>query len=150
MLHIRDATEADAAALNAVSKHLGYRALSEAEARATLAGVLAAPDHRVHLAEHDGQVVGWIHVFLARRVASPPFHEIGGLVVDPAHRRCGVGAALVAHAHAEAGGTVRVRCRADRSATHRFYAALGFTESKTQCVFSLTAAATEAGDNART
>jgi len=135
-MHSRDATLADASAINSVSRALGYTPLSDTEAQAQLEALMASPDDRVYVAEVDQRVVGWVHVFRARRVASLPFHEIGGLAVDPACRRQGIGRALVQHACSQFEGPVRVRCRDDRTETHSFYEALGFTATKGQRVFT--------------
>ena len=82
--------------------------------------------------------MGWIHLFLARRLASSEFYEIGGLVVSPKVRRQGVGRALVAQAHEFSTAnnlTLRVRCNARRIAACQFYRELGFHEDKSQQVF---------------
>lgn len=134
---LRTATLTDATAINAVSVHLGYAPLSDTAARAQLDALITSDDHSVFVAEIENTVVGWIHLFRAHRLASPAFHEIGGLVVDPTHRRQGIGQALVRHACATTPGTVRVRCRDDREGTHRFYESLGFTATKSQRVFEL-------------
>ena len=139
MLTVRPATLADATEINAVSAHLGYAPLSDTVARAQLEALIASGDDAVYVAEIDRGIAGWIHLFRARRLASPAFHEIGGLVVDPAHRRQGVGQALVCYARDHLTGHLRVRCRNDRESTHRFYESLGFTDTKSQRVFELPA-----------
>lgn len=49
------------------------------------------PDNaRVLVAEIDGAVVGWLHLIVQEGAA-----EIGGLYVDPAHWRTGIGSALL-------------------------------------------------------
>ncbi|MEM6986960.1 MAG: GNAT family N-acetyltransferase [Pseudomonadota bacterium] len=136
MPDIKAATVEDAEGINAVSAHLGYTPLSPSDARDALTQLLDTGHDRVYIALQDRHIVGWIHLFLARRVASPAFFEIGGLVVDPAFRRRGIARALVDHATAQADKPVRVRCRDDRSETHRFYLSLGFKTSKTQRVFT--------------
>lgn len=45
--------------------------------------------------EADGGVVGWIHVYLCPSVIADLEAEIGGLVVDEAHRSQGIGAQWV-------------------------------------------------------
>ena len=132
---VRKATPEDAIAINRVSAHLGYSAVPDSVVEETLRSMTASQTDRVYVAEDAGRVVGWIHSFSAQRLASPPFEEIGGLVVDPAFRGRGVGRSLVDHVQANCAGTVRVRCNETRTETHRFYASLGFDARKTQRIF---------------
>ncbi len=132
----REATAADAAALAALSTQLGYPAQpGEAAERLSALG----PAGAVLVAEEDGTVLGWIHVCGVRFFQSPPFAEIGGLVVDAAARGKGVGKLLVQAAvrwAAEQGyGKLRVRSNMVREDAHRFYEREGFQRVKTQAVF---------------
>lgn len=116
---------------------LGYPPLTEAP----LAAVLASGDHLVLVAEAADAVVGWAHVFIARRVASAPFGEIAGLAVDERARRQGVARALVAAAGAWARqrgiGRLRVRVDTRRDGAHKFYETIGASRVKTQTVFEV-------------
>ncbi len=80
-------------------------------------------------------VVGWIHVYRVLLLESPPYAEIGGLVVDQRARRVGIGRALVGEARgwAQKHGLVRLRVRSNvaREEAHAFYPALGFSWIKT-------------------
>lgn len=93
----------------------------------------------VFVAEEDGAVTGWMHVFGVHNVESDAFAEIGGLVVDESARGHGVGAALVAAAEewaVQAGyPALRVRSNVVRAEAHRFYERRGFARLKTQAVF---------------
>ena len=133
---IREATAADAAALAALSTQLGYPA-QPGEAAERLAAL--GPEGAVLVAEADGAVLGWIHVCGIRFFQSPPFAEVGGLVVDEAARGKGVGKLLVeagAHWAAERGyRKLRVRSNVVREDAHRFYEREGFRRVKTQAVF---------------
>jgi GNAT superfamily N-acetyltransferase len=139
-LEVRPALLADAEALAALAGELGYPATPElVEAR--LAAILAGPGHAVLVAESiPGEVVGWIHVFGARRVESEPFAELGGLVVREGHRGRGIGRRLVEAARRWAAvrgfSTLRVRTSVVREEAHRFYRGLGFELAKRQSVFS--------------
>jgi GNAT superfamily N-acetyltransferase len=81
-----------------------------------------------------------VHVQLAEYVESGTFAVIGGLVVDRAHRRQGIGAALMAEAEAWArdqGCTVmRLSSSTSRTRAHSFYAGLGYRIVKTQHSFA--------------
>ncbi|MCX7855321.1 MAG: GNAT family N-acetyltransferase, partial [Anaerolineae bacterium] len=96
--------------------------------------------HAVFVAvEADDGIVGWIHVYLCPLVIADLGAEIGGLVVDEAHRSQGIGAWLVrvaedwARARGCAGLTVRANVVRQRA--HAFYRRLGFQEVKVQRVF---------------
>jgi len=135
-VNIREATAADAAALAALSTQLGYPAQpGEAELRLAALG----PEGAVLVAESDGAVLGWIHVCGIRFFQSPPFAEVGGLVVDEAARGKGVGKLLLeagARWAAEHGyRKLRVRSNVVREDAHRFYEREGFRRVKTQAVF---------------
>ncbi len=134
-MNIREAIVSDAAALAALSTQLGYPAQpGEAAERLSALGTGA-----VLVAEDAGAILGWIHVCDIRFFQSPPFAEIGGLVVDEAARGRGVGKLLVEAAvgwAAEQGyGRLRVRSNVVREDAHRFYEREGFRRVKTQAVF---------------
>ena len=105
------------------------------EATEKLSQILASPDDEVYVAESKEGVVGWLHLFLARRLASTDFYEIGGLVVSPDCRGKGVGRHLVKHVSVIHKGKVRVRCNETREESHRFYEAIGFRNIKAQRIF---------------
>ena len=134
-MNIREATASDAAVLAALSTQLGYPAQPE-EAAERLSALGAGA---LLVAEEDGSVLGWIHVCGIRFFQSPPFAEIGGLVVDEAARGRGVGRLLLEAAvrwAAEQGyGKLRVRSNVVREDAHRFYEREGFQRVKTQAVF---------------
>jgi len=132
---IRIATESDDQGINAVSTYLGYSELSPSAALLKLRDLINSPDDQVYVAERNGEVIGWLHLFYARRLASDNFYEIGGLVVSPECRGQGVGKALVQHALNKGQGKFRVRCNELRVESHQFYAAIGFSSSKVQRVF---------------
>lgn len=137
---VRKALLTDAAALAELSGQLGYPSES-ADMLARLQVLLPNAEDQVWVAELDGQVVGWLHAFVAHRLESDAFVEIAGLVVDQGVRGSGMGAQLVGAAVEWAArlgfAQVRVRSNVTREATHRFYERLGFAKSKTQSVFAL-------------
>ena len=73
----------DAEEINSVSTHLGYQRLSENQASEKLLSLLNSEADQIFVAELKGKIIGWIHLFYARRLASNDFYEIGGLVVNP-------------------------------------------------------------------
>ena len=134
---LRAAGPADAGPLLAL-----VRLLDPERSEADLALRLAAlPDgHAVLLAERDAAPVGWLHLFLAWRLTSPPFAEIGGLAVAPGHRRQGVGRQLLAAGEAWArergAAALRVRVAEQREEAPALYRAAGFRPLKRQQVFA--------------
>ncbi len=132
---IRAASESDALGINTVSKGLGYSELSSEEILLKFRGILTSTLDQVYVAEEDDQVIGWLHIFYARRLASEDFFEIGGLVVSHEARGKGVGRDLVRYAQDSNNGKFRVRCNELRLGSHRFYEAIGFSSSKVQRVF---------------
>jgi GNAT superfamily N-acetyltransferase len=136
---VRRAVAADSRSLADLSTELGYPA-TEASTRRRLESISGQADHALYVAEGPSLgVVGWIHVFLALRLESEPFAEIGGLVVGAANRGRGIGRALVAAAGgwgAQRGAaTLRVRSNVVREGAREFYLRLGFAISKSQTVF---------------
>ena len=106
-----------------------------------LAAISERGDDAVFVAQSaQGHVVGWAHVFIANRIETDRFAELGGLVVSGAVRRQGVGRQLVAAAEtwakAQRTEKLRVRCNIVREEAHAFYRQLGYETLKHQAVFS--------------
>ena len=133
----RLATVADAEGINQVSKYLGYSGISDDEVNDKLHQMCNSTSDKVYVCEVGGLVVGWLHLFYARRLASEDFFEIGGLVVNPDFRGNGIGRALVDYAVATNKGKLRVRCNERRLESHLFYEAVGFEGKKCQRVFEI-------------
>ncbi len=137
---VRLAEPADAPAFASLSTQLGYPSTVE-DAGRRLAAIREASCGEVFVAaEGSGPPIGWIHVFIAIRLESAPFAEIGGLVVDEARRGEGVGEALVRAGETWACGrgvaTIRVRSNVLRTDAHGFYERRGYSRMKTQQVFT--------------
>jgi N-acetylglutamate synthase-like GNAT family acetyltransferase len=138
---VRAATEGDVDVIASLAGELGYPA-TPAEMAPRLAALLQSAFDAVLVAEHDGAVIGWIHVAAITLVESAPHAEIRGLVVTDAQRGRNVGSALVDAAERwarEQGFTrIRVRSNATRERTHRFYERRGYHVKKAQKVFDKT------------
>lgn len=136
-MNVREATASDAARLAALSTQLGYPTTPE-QAVERLHALRERPANEILVAEDGGTVVGWLHVCVMHFFESPPFTEVGGLVVDEAWRGRGVGGLLVQEAArwaAERGfQKLRVRSNTVRTDAHRFYEREGFRKVKTQVV----------------
>ena len=140
MPNIRSAELDDSISINELSSHLSYESVTHEIAAERLRGLLESTTDDVWVYEDSNNILGWIHVFKALRVASSSFHEIGGLVVDPKFRMMGIGRQLVNFVADESknqGVELRVRCNTIRKESHLFYEKAGFTESKTQQVFKI-------------
>lgn len=138
---IRSASLDDCSALANLSTQLGY-ASSVQETEERITPILEADDHTILVAAlPDAGLAGFIHVFLARRVESDTFAEIGGLVVKKGVRGRGIGRLLMTAAEtwARSQGVhkLRVRTRSTRPEAHTFYERLGFTQTKKQFVYDL-------------
>jgi len=83
---IRSATVDDSSAIADLSTQLGYPTLPIQSAN-QLGVILDSKEHVILVAcLADGTVVGWVHAFLAFRVESDPFAEIGGFIVTEEFR----------------------------------------------------------------
>lgn len=139
-IFIRKILPEDAKAVTVLSKQLGYN-LSIAETSEYIKAILSSPDNSAYITSDSDKVVGWIHAFIALRIESNPFIEIGGLVVDEAYRGKGIGKALINKVKdwcAEKNIlTLRLRSNTKRTDAHQFYQRFGFTEIKEQKVFEM-------------
>jgi GNAT superfamily N-acetyltransferase len=136
---IRRAVESDAAELAGLTSQLGDPA-SEATIHARLTRMIESSDDCLLVAEDSGgELAGWIHGFLSQPLESDYRVEIGGLVVDERCRRNGIGRRLVQAVEAWAAERgvmeLSVRCREERTESHKFYESLSFQHTKTQRVF---------------
>ena len=138
LLKIREASLDDVPSLAALSTQLGYPSTPQ-QIVDRLSVILPSRDQLVLVAcLPNDTIVGWTHAFIACRIESESFAEIGGLVVAENHRGRGIGTLLIAAAEdwAKHHGTekLRVRSRSTRHAAHVFYERLGFARSKEQLV----------------
>ena len=128
----------DADGIAQLSAQLGYEvAVADAEER--LSRILTRRDQQFLVAEAAARVVGWTHAVVVDYVDAEPWVRIAGLVVDRDHRRMGIGRALLGCAEAWAAeqgcSFVRLSSSSTRTAAHRFYEGVGYTNIKTQFSF---------------
>lgn len=136
---IREMQPDDAEAVARLTAQLGYER-TPAAIRQWIAGLEFARDRQTaFVACIAGEVVGWIEVSLERRLQSPEFALIGGLVVSAGHRNGGIGRKLCQRAEAwsweHGAATLRVTSRSTRTDAHRFYLRGGYEPVKTSMVF---------------
>lgn len=137
-LSIRPARIRDASVIYELTTAMGYQN-TLGELRSRLDEILANGDNEIFVASDDATLVGWVHVFVARRLGVPGFAEIGGIVTLQRYRRRGIGQLLIEHCESWARGmnlsSLRARCNAQRREAHAFYENSAFVGSKSQTVF---------------
>jgi GNAT superfamily N-acetyltransferase len=120
-------------------EQLGYR-VSREEAEERLQEIERDEGHAAFVAAaSDGEVVGWVHVYLRLLVEHHLRAEVGALVVAEEYRRRGIGELLMQHAEewARSRGcwAVHLRSNVIREETHLFYEKIGYRTLKEQRVF---------------
>ncbi len=137
---IRAANIEDAGHIAGLCDQLGYPT-SQEQVESRLKLIEQGEDQAVYVAERssDGYVVGWVHMCVRQLVMADRHTEIGGLVVDEAFRRYGVGRLLMewaeGWARAKGCGMVYLRSNIIRKEAHAFYEAMGYSTIKTSRVF---------------
>ena len=121
-----------------LASELGYP-VTASEMASRLAVLLPLPNHFIALAEGSGVLLGWVAAERRLLLTSGETAELMGLVVGSAARRMGVGKALVLAverwASAQGCDAIIVRSNVTRAESHPFYAAIGYTRTKTQHVY---------------
>lgn len=135
-LSVRTAEASDAERVVALLHELGYRVAVEHVAQRLAAFRGSQSDH-VLLATADEQIAGLISVSITPLLVEGAAARITALVVDERHRRKGVGRALITEAEGIAKaakcGVIQVSSgnRTERTAAHKFYSRLGYTDAAT-------------------
>jgi GNAT superfamily N-acetyltransferase len=136
MCIIRPPAPADFHAMAELAGQLGYPCTAR-EVRVRLATLKDPRQYAVFVAEApDGQVTGWIGVYIFRSVETAPCAQISGLIVDRALRSRGIGQLLLdaaaKWARRRGCGEIAVHTNVIRRRAHRFYERHGFQHVKTQ------------------
>ncbi|HEV2447182.1 MAG TPA: GNAT family N-acetyltransferase [Candidatus Sulfopaludibacter sp.] len=139
-MRIRPPVPADYGAMAELAGQLGYPCTVR-ELRARLAGLKDPRQYAVFVAEApDGQVSGWIGVYIFRSVETAPCAEISGLIVDRGRRSRGIGQLLLdaalKWARRRGFAEIAVHSNVIRRRAHRFYERHGFHHVKTQKLLS--------------
>jgi GNAT superfamily N-acetyltransferase len=136
----RYAEAGDVEEINRLSEQWGYPSTHEKMKRC-LQEILENKDHVVFVLTNQHQITGWIHGIYSLRIESGSFVEIGGLVIDLAFRRRGLGKLLVDKiiewSLSRNCRTIRVRCNIIRKEANAFYHSIGFEEIKQQWVYDM-------------
>jgi GNAT superfamily N-acetyltransferase len=133
---IRAPQPRDYARMAELAGQLTYKSEEEEIAR-RMAGMRDSADHAVFVAQRgDGDIAGWIGVFIYRCVEANARAEISGLVVDEKVRSLGIGRRLLERAEGWARmkgcAVIGLRSNVIRDRAHNFYARLGYEHVKTQ------------------
>jgi GNAT superfamily N-acetyltransferase len=135
---IREACPRDYARIAELAGQLGYRSSAE-EISARLEGMKRSSDHFVFVAELNGEVAGWLGVYICRMVEAEARAEISGLVVDERFRSQRIGWRLLDRAERwarEKGcGVIGLRSNVIRDRAHAFYERNGYKHVKSQKAF---------------
>lgn len=138
-VHIRPMEPRDAEAAAHLCAELGYQR-NTSDVCAWIATIGSNKEGQAaFVACKDNEVIGWVEVSMERRLQSPPFALIGGLIVKDGARGQGIGRLLCKQAEEWAwqhgADKIRVTSRSTRLDAHRFYLQSGFQETKLSRVF---------------
>lgn len=136
---VRAARPGDCREIAELAGQLGYQCTS-AEIEGRLKDMQDLNQYAVFVVElPNGQIAGWIGVYLFRSVETGSWAEVNGLVVDRRIRRRGIGKALLnageVWARSLGSQTISVRSNITRDRAHRFYEDNGYAHIKTQKEF---------------
>ncbi len=130
---VRPAAPADNVAIAALMAHLSYPT-DAATMGARMERLTALPGYAAWVAEAEGEVIGMVGAMIGWPfVYDSPYARILALVVDPAHRGRGAGAALVRTvedwARAQGAGSLHLTAGNQRTEAHKFYTRVGFEDN---------------------
>jgi GNAT superfamily N-acetyltransferase len=136
---IRAPREEEHARLADLAGQLSYPSTPQEIAR-RLAGMASSNEHVAFVAEMpDGEIAGWIAVFVLRGLEVDPRGEISGFIVDERFRSQSVGQYLLARAEQwvrdRGCDVVALRSNVIRDRAHAFYLREGYQHTKTQKTF---------------
>lgn len=114
---------------------LGYDYPAE-KTKDKLQVILNLPTDKIFVAEHEGKIVGYIHLSSYECTYCDSLKNIMALVVDEAYRKMGIGRGLIQTAEEwakESGsGGIRLVSGYNRTIAHQFYLACGYVLRKEQ------------------
>lgn len=137
---VRPATIEDVERINSLCHQLGYP-ISQEYVHRFLEKVPHQEDHAFFVAElRDGEVIGWVHMYILPLVIVERCAEIGGIIVDDRYRQRGIGRLLISQAEIWARERdcrlMRIRSRIEREYAHAIYKEIGFKILKTSLTFT--------------
>ncbi len=127
--NIRKMNTDDVEAIMPLMIQLGYE-VNIGELKSRLEAIGAMAGHNILVAEIDGHLAGFCHMFARPALEKPPEAILLSLIVDAEYREDGIGRALVDAVEAWAKGenysSVSLSSQVDREDAHAFYANLGY------------------------
>lgn len=137
-IRYRIASTTDSSEIARLSGQLGYN-VEKNQVIERLNKIVDQKDHVVFVSEIEGKLIGWIHAHGRYLIESPPYVEIGGLIVDSTFRGQKIGKFLVERCEEWSKllgfKEIRVRANETRLETLIFYKKIGFENTKAQKVF---------------
>ena len=137
-LLVRDMEARDLTAVRGLLAQLGYEIGAEEVAR-RFAAVERSATHALTVAEADGDVAGFVHVFARPALEKPLEAVVQAMAVDRARRRRGFGRALLAFAEhwAREHGfrSVALASEVGCADAYAFYTRLGYAPTATSRLF---------------
>lgn len=136
---LRLATFDDVPRITLLAEQLGYPTTEE-EMACRIAELFQQSNNAIWVAAlPEGEVVGWIHLYVHRSLVANPVVMLGGIVVDEAYRGKGIGQRLMQHAEiwgqAHGCDAVYVKSNINRERAHNLYERLEYQKTKTQYAF---------------
>ena len=129
----------DLSAVRDLCLELGYEVAPE-DLKTRFEFINERSNHCLFVAETEGKVVGWSHVFLTPALTDKHRSEIAGLVVHPKYRKKGIGRELNSACEKwsveQNCENIRVRSQAMRESAYEFCRSLGYDLRKIQNVFT--------------
>ena len=134
MISMRPMAAADVRAVRTLLGQLGYE-IEPAEVARRYRAVAEADGHAAIVAEQQGRMVGFLHMYVRPAFEKPPEVVVQALVVAEECRGTGIGKTLMSAAEAWASergfASVALSSRTSRFDAHRFYGALGYRREAT-------------------
>ena len=138
MTMIRPMTTDDLPASRALLAQLGYP-MDVRETRRRYDAVAASGDHALLVAEQDGRVMAFCHVYSRPALDKSPEAVVQALVVDQSCRGNGIGRVMMQAVETwavEKGfASVALSSHVSRQAAHAFYGALGYRQEAVSVLF---------------
>jgi len=126
---IRAMAPNDIPAARMLLSQLGYE-LNTNEVERRYNAVRERGDHAVFVAEEDGRIIGFLHVYERPAFDKPPEVIVPAIVVDQTLRRTGIGKTIMSMAERwalERGySSIALTSNISRSVAHSFYNRLGY------------------------
>ena len=131
---IRDMTLDDIEAIMPLMIQLGYEVNID-ELKKRFESVTSTTGHHLLVAEQEGHIAGFCHMFARPALEKPPEAIVQSLVVDAEARQDGIGRKLIDAVEGRAKGmgfaSISLSSQVEREDAHAFYTKLGYEKIAT-------------------